>query len=31
MAGGGIAWLAIREAMSSGAVVVDGWSHALGR
>ena len=30
MVGGGIAWPAIREAMSSGAVVVDGWSHALG-
>lgn len=31
MVGGGIAWLAIRVAMPSGAVVVAGWPQALGR
>jgi hypothetical protein len=31
MVGGGIAWLAIRAAMPSGAVVVAGWPQALGR
>lgn len=31
MGGGGIAWLAIRVAMPSGAVVVAGWPQALGR
>lgn len=30
MAGEGTAWLAIRAAMPSGAIVVAGWPHALG-
>ena len=31
MVGGGIAGLAIREAMPSGAMVAVGWFYALGR